>query len=73
MIITELKGQPEDIISGHNLSNIRCPYDIALMADSERKLEELVDKLVKECKKKGLSISCKKTKCMVTSKRDSYI
>lgn len=73
MVITELKDQSKDIIHGHNLSNMRCPNDFALMADSEIKLRELVDKLVKECKRKGLSITCKKTKCMVSSKRDSYI
>lgn len=57
MIITELKGQPEYIIHGHNLSNI-CSNDIVLMADSKIKLGVLVDKLVKEFKKKGLSITC---------------
>ena len=42
-----------------------------LIADSEEKLKELLDKVVEESKNKGLSINCKKTECMVVSRKDS--
>lgn len=37
----------------------------------ERKLQELLQKVVKESKKKGLNLNCKKIECMVVSKRDN--
>lgn len=42
-----------------------------LIAYTERKLQELPQKVVKEIEKKGLNINCKKTECMVVSKRNN--
>lgn len=36
------------IVSKHNLKNVRCTDDTVLMADAERKLQEILDEAVKE-------------------------
>lgn len=51
------------IIGCHKLNNTM------LIADKERKLQMLLQKVLKESKKKGLNINCKKTECKVVSKR----
>lgn len=53
----------------HNLSNIRYAHDTIFMSDKKRKLQVLLDKVIKESLEKGLTI--KKTNCMVISKRGS--
>ena len=40
-----------------------------LLAESEEKLQDLLNKIVVESKKKGLKSNCKKTKCLVVSKK----
>lgn len=35
----------------------------------ERKLQELLQKVVKESKKKGLTTNCKKTECMAIKRK----
>ncbi len=67
-ILRELDGVAGFIIGGHNANNLRYADDTALLADSEEKLQTLLNKVVEESKKKGLSINCKKTECMVVSK-----
>ena len=42
-----------------------------LIAKSEKELQDLLDKVVEEIKNKGPTITCKKTECMVVSKRES--
>lgn len=64
--LRELEVLPGFIIGGHNLKNIRYTDDTVLIADTERKLQNLLQKVAKESEKKGLSI--KKTECMVLSK-----
>lgn len=41
------------------------------MVDTKRKLQELLNKAEKESKKKGLTVKCKKAKCIVVCKKDS--
>lgn len=45
----------------------------SLTADSKGKLKELLDKVIYESKKERVIINCKKTKCMVVSKRDNQL
>lgn len=45
----------------------------SLTADSKGKLKELLDKVIYENKKERVIINCKKTKCMVNSKRDNQL
>ena len=55
-------------INGININNLRYVDDTALIADSEEKLQKLVD-VVKECSSEaGLDMNAKKTKTMVVSK-----
>lgn len=52
MILKELEVPPEFIIHGHTLNNKRYVDDIVLMADKERKLLELLDKIVEASRRK---------------------
>ena len=71
MILKELVDLPGLVVGGHNINNIRYADDTVLIANSEEKLKELLEKVVEESKNKGLSINCKKTECMVVSRKDS--
>ena len=42
-----------------------------MIAKCEKELQDFLDKVVEEKKKKTLTINCKKTECMVVSKRES--
>ena len=53
----DLKGF---IIGGQNINNLRSADDTILIAKSERKLPDLLDRVVEESKKKGLTINCKR-------------
>lgn len=53
MILRKLEDFVIFIISGHNLINRRYAADTMLMADSEGKLKELLDEIVKEIEKKN--------------------
>ena len=57
-------------VNGENINNIRYADDTALMADSESKLQDIVDKIVTECEKFGLSLNVKKTHCMAISRKN---
>lgn len=52
----------------NSLNSRRYTDNTVLMADTERKFKEPLDKVVKESLKKRLTINCKKTKFMVASK-----
>jgi hypothetical protein len=67
-IIKEIKEQEGIKVGGTNINNIRYADDAAALADSEQKLQGILDILVKESEKKGLKINIKKTVVMVMSK-----
>ncbi|XP_037794114.1 uncharacterized protein LOC119589587 [Penaeus monodon] len=69
LILRELEGLQGFVIGGHNMNNIRYADDTVLISESEGKLQELLDKVVEESAKKGLTINCKKTECLVVSKK----
>lgn len=69
-ILREFEVLSEIIIGRHNIK-VRFMHAIVLMADTERKLQKLLDKVVNESKKKVLTTNCKKTQCMIVTKRDS--
>ena len=50
---------------------IRYANNTVLIAESKKELQDLLDNVVEESKKKGLTINCKKTECMVVSRRES--
>ena len=57
-------------IGGQNITSIRYADDTALIADSEDKLQLLIERLVGASEQKGLKLNASKTKVMVISKRN---
>ena len=55
-------------IHGGNINNLRYADDTALIANSEQKLQTIVDKVKEESAKHGLDMNVKKTKTMLISK-----
>jgi hypothetical protein len=53
--------------NGSNITNLRYADDAALVADTEKKLQKMMDKLNNTCKNYGMDINVKKTKVMVIS------
>ena len=56
-------------VDGQNITNLRYADDTILLAKSVEDLQKLLDVVVRESELKGLSINCKKTECMVVSKK----
>ena len=57
MILRELEGLPGFSIGRHNINNLRYADDTVLLAESEEKLQDLLNKVVVGSKKKGLIIN----------------
>ncbi|GFO06926.1 endonuclease-reverse transcriptase [Plakobranchus ocellatus] len=58
-------------INGENLNNLRYADDTVLKAEPGKQLQKLLDTVVLESEKMGLSLNVKKTQCMVISKKSS--
>jgi len=69
LILRELDKENGFQIGGHNITNIRYADDTVLLAESVEELQRLLDVVVEESEKKGLAINCKKTECLVATKR----
>ena len=52
-------------IGGHNVNNIRYADDTTLITALQIKVQGLLDEVVLESSRMGLSLNCKKTQCMV--------
>ena len=68
-ILKELKDFKGLVIGGYNMNNLRYADDTVSISDSRNQLQEISDKVTVESVKRGLSINCKKTECMVVSKK----
>ena len=68
-ILREIKDLKGLVIGGYNMNNLRYADDTVLISDSRDQLQEILDKVVEESAERGLSINCKKTECMVVSKK----
>lgn len=68
-ILRELMTKPGSINSRPNRNNIRYANDIALMADSAKRVQDILDRMVAENEKKRLTRNFKKTEIMVFSKK----
>ena len=68
-IMRQIKDMPGVKVNGHMINNIRYADDIALIAESENKLQKLMDKIVSESEKMGLSLNARKTETMVVSRK----
>ena len=55
-------------IGGHNVTNLRYADDTALLAESEEKLQAIVNIVSEESEDRGLYMNVKKTKTMVVSR-----
>ena len=58
-------------MKGQNINSLRYPDDTVLIAKSGKEVQDLLDKVDEEGKKKGLTINCKKTEYIVLGKRES--
>ena len=70
VIIRNIKEADRIKIAWKNINNVRYTDDTVLIADSEEKLQNLLQRINKESKLNGIKIKIKKTKVMVASKRD---
>ena len=68
-ILRHLEDLPGLKLNGENINNIRYADDTALLATSEKDLQNLLDIVVTESERKGLFLNVKKTECMVVSKK----
>ena len=53
-------------IAGRNINNLRYADDTTLMAESKKKLKNLLMKMKEESEKYGLKLSIQKTKIMAS-------
>ena len=66
-----LRNLEESEVNGENLNNLRYADDTSLLAGSEEDLQRLLDIVVEESEKLGLSLNVKKTECVVVSKKEN--
>ena len=72
-VIDELEDMEGIRIGGINTNNIRYADDTVLIADTEEKLQRLVDGLNEGCGRYGLKINIGKTEVMGVTKRSEQI
>src|SRR5215469_15418104 len=68
MIMREIKELEERRLNGYNINNIRYADVTVLVADSEEKLQGLLNVLNDVSERKGLKINKSKTEVMVISR-----
>ncbi|GFO12907.1 retrovirus-related pol polyprotein line-1 [Plakobranchus ocellatus] len=71
IILRNLEGISGLKIKGENLNNPRYADDTVLIAESGKQLQKLLDTVVLESERMGMSLSVKKMECMVISKKSS--
>lgn len=69
IILRDLKGKPGVNVGGTNVNNLRFADDTVLIADSEERLQNLVNVTNTSSLKKGMELNVKKTECMVITKK----
>ena len=69
LILRKLEKERGLKIGGQNITNLRYADDTVLIAESQEDLQRMLNVVVTESEGKGLSINCKKTECMVISKK----
>ena len=67
-IMSEIEDKEGVSVGGRNINNLRFADDAALIADSQEKLQRLLEAVVQASENKGLKVNIKKTCCMVISK-----
>lgn len=69
----ELEDMDGIKIGGRNINNVRYADDTVLLAESEEKLQNLIDALTESCGRKGLKININKTEVMGITKRNERL
>ena len=59
-------------IAGRNINNLRCAYDMTLMAESEEELKSLFLKVIEESESIGLKLNIQKTRIMASGPITSW-
>ena len=59
MILRELENLKGIIMGDANMTNLRYADDTVLVVDSQDNLQMLLDRVVDESRKRGLTIKCK--------------
>ena len=67
IIMQNLEGNPGIKVGGLNLNNLRHADDTVLMAENKEDLQQLLDIVKEESRKKGLELNSKSTEVMVVS------
>ena len=70
MILREIKDLEGISVGGKNIKYFRYADDTVLISTTEGNLQQILDKVVQESVQTGLTINCKKTECMVISKKE---
>ena len=65
----EIEGHPGIKIGGQNINNLGYADDTVLIAESEKDLQNLLEIVEVESRKKGLELNSKKTEVMVISRK----
>lgn len=68
MIAEAMEDESGIKFNGNYISNLRYADDAALVSESKKKLQKMLDKLNSSCLDYGMAINVKKTKVMVISK-----
>jgi len=69
MIMRNIDQQEGVKVGGHNINNLRYADDTVLIADSEEKLQDILQTVTQASENKGLQLNAKKTECMVITKK----
>ena len=67
-IMRHIENMPGTQVNGHIINNLRYADDTALIANTEKDLQALLDIVVNESEKMGLSLNPNKTETMVISR-----
>ena len=73
LVMDELEQLDGIKIGGRNINNIRYADDTVLLADTEERLQELIDRLDEEGRAIGLKINIGKTEVMGVTKRTEQL
>ena len=69
IILRHIEGQDGIKIGGHNINHLRCTNNTVLLADSEEKLQNLIQIVNRKSMIYGMKLNAKKTETMVVTKK----
>ena len=71
-VMREIENEPDITVGVHTINLLRYADDIVLVADSPQKLQSLLDKVVADSAKVGLSLNYKKNNDVYGCNQTSY-